>query len=147
MPLVVAMRRGAGWFLTISILSGINTLLQVFDANLRFIFGLGTTQVIDALAHGRGNAAMIPMILVDGMFLGILLLCWHYAKAGSRGAFLVGMIAYALDGGLLLLFRVWLDAAVHAYALFMIWRGYAAARELARTPQAAQPEASEPIAS
>jgi hypothetical protein len=143
-PVILRMRRGAGWFLTIAILSGVNSLLQVFDAKIRFIFGLGITQVVDALGHGGGQNGMILTIAVDGIFIAMLILCSKWAKAGSQGAFLGGMIAYALDGVLLLLFRVWLDAAVHAYALWMIWQGYSAARELAQIQHAAQPGLSQP---
>jgi hypothetical protein len=138
------MRRGASWFLTIALLSGVNSLLQIIDAKIRFIFGLGITQVVDAIAHGRGQNGTIVMIAVDGLFIALLILCSRWAKAGSQGAFLGGMIAYALDGVLLLLFSMWLDAAVHAYALYMIWQGYSAARELAQMQSAAQPGLSQP---
>lgn len=141
---ILRMRRGAGWFITIALLSGINSVLQIFDAKIRFIFGLGITQVVDALARGGGQNGTILMIAVDGVFIVMLILCAKWAKAGSQGAFLGGMIAYALDGVLLLLFSVWLDAAVHAYALYMIWQGYAASRELAQIQLAAQPGLSQP---
>jgi hypothetical protein len=143
-PVILRMRRGAGWLLTIALLSGVNSLLQIFDAKIRFIFGLGITQVLDAIGHGAGQNGMFVTIAVDGAFIVILILCSKWAKAGSQGAFLGGMIAYALDGVLLLLFSMWLDAAVHAYALYMIWLGYAAARELAQLRQAAQPGLSQP---
>jgi len=142
-PIILRMRRGAGWFLTIAILSGVNALLQIFDAKIRFIFGLGITQVVDAVAHGMERGTVV-VIVVDGLFIVMLILCSRWAKTGSQGAFLGGMIAYALDGVLLLLFSMWLDAAVHAYALWMIWQGYAAARELAQLQQAAQPGLSQP---
>jgi hypothetical protein len=144
MEALAGIRRAAGWFLTISILSGVNSLLQIFGTKVRFIFGLGITQVVDAMAHGRGDSAMILMIAVDGIFIGTLILCSIQARTGSQGAFLLGMILYALDGALLLYFQVWLDAAVHAYALFRIWQGYAAARVLAQAQSAAQPGQSEP---
>ncbi|HKW32737.1 MAG TPA: hypothetical protein VJN92_07015 [Candidatus Acidoferrum sp.] len=143
-PVILRMRRGAGWFLTIGLLSGVNSLLQIFDAKIRFIFGLGITQVVDGLGKGGGQNGMFLTIAVDGVFIVMLILCSRWAKAGSQGAFLGGMIAYALDGVLLLVFKVWLDAAVHAYALYMIWQGYAAARELAQVQQAAQPGLSQP---
>lgn len=141
---ILRMRRGAGWFITIALLSGVNSVLQIFDAKIRFIFGLGITQVVDALARGGGQNGTILMIAVDGVFIVMLILCAKWAKAGSQGAFLGGMIAYALDGVLLLLFSVWLDAAVHAYALYMIWQGYAASRELIQMQLAAQPGLSQP---
>lgn len=143
-PIILRMRRGAGWFLTIGLLSGVNSLLQIFDAKTRFIFGLGITQVVDAIGKGAGRSGMFTPIAVDGVFIVMLILCSRWAKAGSQGAFLGGMIAYALDGVLLLVFNVWLDAAVHAYALYMIWQGYAAARELAQMQLAAQPGLSQP---
>jgi hypothetical protein len=142
-PIILRMRRGAGWFLTIAILSGVNALLQIFDAKIRFIFGLGITQVVDAVAHGMERGTIV-VIVVDGLFILMLVLCSRWAKTGSQGAFLGGMIAYALDGILLLLFRMWLDAAVHAYALWMIWQGYSASRELAQLERAAQPGLSQP---
>ena len=143
-PVILRMRRGAGWFLTIAVLSGINSLLQVINAPVRFIFGLGITQVVGAAGHGAGQNGMFWTIAIDGVFIVMLVLFSRWAKAGSQGAFLGGMIAYALDGALLLFFSVWLDAAVHAYALYMIWQGYAAARELAQTQQAMQPGLSQP---
>jgi hypothetical protein len=143
-PVIQRMRRGAGWFLTIGLLSGVNAILQIFDAKIRFIFGLGITQVIDAVAHRMGQGGTIVMVVVDGLFILMLILCSRWAKTGSQGAFLGGMIAYALDGVLLLYFSMWLDAAVHAYALWMIWQGYSASRELAQLQQAAQPGLSQP---
>ena len=143
-PVIQRMQRGAGWFLTIGLLSGVNALLQIFDAKIRFIFGLGITQVVDAVAHGMGQGGAIVIVVVDGLFILMLILCSRWAKTGSQGAFLGGMIAYALDGMLLVFFSMWLDAAVHAYALWMIWQGYSASRELAQMQQAAQPGLSQP---
>ncbi len=136
-------QRGARWFLIIGVLSGVNAVLQIFGLNVRFIFGLGITQVVDAAAHGTQNGTII-MVVVDGLFILMLILCSKWAKTGSQGAFLGGMIAYALDGVLLLLFTMFIDAAVHAYALWMIWHGYSASRELAQLQQVAQPGLSQP---
>src|ERR1700682_2608980 len=143
-PVILRMRRGAGWFLTIALLSGVNSVLQIFDAKIRFMFGLGVTQLVDGMARGMGQSGTIVVVVVDGLFVVMLILCSRWAKMGSQGAFLGGMIAYALDGVLLLLFSMWLDAAVHAYALWMIWQGYSASRELAQMQQAAQPGLSRP---
>ncbi len=143
-PVILRMQRGAGWFLTIGLLSGVNALLEGFDAKIRFIFGLGITQVVDAIDRRSGQSGMIMMVVVDGLFILMLILCSKWAKTGSQGAFLGGMIAYALDGVMLLIFTMFLNAAVHAYALWMIWQGYAASRELAQMQQAAQPGLSQP---
>jgi hypothetical protein len=141
---ILGMRRGASWFFTIAILSGINSLLQIFDAHIRFIFGLGITQVVGTMAKQSSNGTVV-LLIVDGLFIGLLLLCGKWARERSQGAFLGGMIAYALDGLLLLLFNMWIDAAVHAYALYRMWQGYAASRELTQLEQAAQPGLSQPV--
>ena len=135
---IARLRRGASWFFTIAALSGVNSLLQIFDAKIHFIFGLGITQVAGAVARQSANGTAI-LLLVDGLFIGLLLLCGKWARERSQGAFLGGMIAYALDGVLLVMFGAWIDAAVHAYALYRMWQGYAASRELAQSEQAAQP--------
>src|SRR5713226_10319577 len=134
---ILRMQRGARWFLIIGVLSGLNAVLQIFGLNIHFFFGLGITQVVDAAAHGTGQSGTIIMVVVDGLFILMLILCSKWAKTGSRGAFLGGMIAYALDGVMLLLFTMLLDATVHAYALWMIWQGYSASRELAQMRQGA----------
>jgi hypothetical protein len=53
------MRRGASWFFTVAALSGINSLLQIFDAKIRFIFGLGITQVAGSLAGHTTNGTVV----------------------------------------------------------------------------------------
>ena len=142
---IASMRRGASWFYTIAILSGINSLLQIFDAKIRFIFGLGITQVVGSIAKQSSNGTVI-LLLVDGLFIGLLLLCGKWARERSQGAFLGGMTAYALDGVLLVVFGMWIDAAVHAYALYRMWQGYAASRELTELEKAAQPGLSQTAA-
>ena len=122
-PVILRMRRGAGWFFTIALLSGVNSVLQIFNAQIRFIFGLGITQVVDGMARGMGQGGTVVIAVVDGLFIVMLIVCSRWAKAGSQGAFLGGMVAYAL---------------------WMIWQGYAASRELAHMQQAAQPGLSLP---
>jgi len=137
-------RSGAMWFTIIAIVSGMNSLLQIFGArigsatNIHFIFGLGITQVADAIAKQSSNGTAI-LLVCDGIFLGLLLLFGMWARQRSQAAFIAGMIVYALDGVLLLRYGVWLDAAVHAYALFRMWQGFAACRELAEIDRAVQP--------
>jgi hypothetical protein len=96
------------------------------------------------MAKQSSNGTVV-LLIVDGLFIGLLLLCGKWARERSQGAFLGGMIAYALDGLLLLLFNMWIDAAVHAYALYRMWQGYAASRELVQLEQAAQPGLSQPV--
>ena len=52
------------------------------------------------------------------------------AVQGHRWAFLLGMVLFALDGALFVLIQDWVGVGFHAFALLMIGRGYAAARQL-----------------
>jgi len=141
--LLARMHRGATWFFTIAALSGISTLLQAFDAKLHFIFGLGITDVVNQIARGRGQNGGLAMILVDGLFVVLLVLCGVWARNRSQAAFMCGMIAYTLDGALLLLFGAWIEGLVHAYALWRLWDGYSACSELVKLDQSAQPGLSQ----
>ncbi len=46
----------AEWFLWVAALSVVNSFLSMSGSGIRFIFGLGTAQIIDALAHRRAAA-------------------------------------------------------------------------------------------
>src|SRR6267154_4456741 len=81
-PIILRMRRGAGWFLTIAILSGVNSVLQIFEAKIRFMFGLGVTQLVDGMARGMGQSGTIVIVVVDGLFVVMLILCSRWAKTG-----------------------------------------------------------------
>ena len=49
-------KAAAGWFLWVAALSVVNSFLSMSGSGIRFIFGLGTAQIIDALAHRRAAA-------------------------------------------------------------------------------------------
>ncbi|HTR67977.1 MAG TPA: hypothetical protein VMH85_19500 [Terriglobales bacterium] len=118
-------KTGAGWFIWIAGLSLINSLITAFDGNFHFIFGLGITTIVDAVARNAGRGAAIPGLVIDLFVAGVFAVFWHFGRKGGKWAFIVGMALYALDGVLLLLFRDFLGAAFHVYALFMLYRGLA----------------------
>jgi hypothetical protein len=90
---------------------------------VHFIVGLGITQVVDALAHQIGSSGLVLDIIINGFVVGIFVLFWKFASKGQSWAFMVGMILYALDGLLLLMFKDIFSVAFHAYALFRIYTG------------------------
>ena len=122
-------RRGANWFYWIAGLSFVNAVLALSGQGWRFLLGLGITQLVQELAHRSGGTGLkagivgIAMIVVFGV-LG------ERAVAGCRWAFVLGMVLYALDGGLFLVLHDWPALGFHVFALVMIGRGYVAARRL-----------------
>ncbi|MEP6901392.1 MAG: hypothetical protein ABJA66_06550 [Actinomycetota bacterium] len=128
-------KRGASWFYWIAGLSLINSLIFLFGGNWSFFAGLGITQVIDEIVDQisrSGDFSVIKIIafIIDLMIAAVFLLCGLWANKFKTWAFIVGMVLYFLDGVFLLVIGAYLPAAFHAFALFMIFRGLSAARQI-----------------
>ena len=116
-------KNGAGWFLAIAGLSILNSVLTMSGASFHFIFGLGTTEIVDAIGRQAGTTGSALSLVVNLFIAGVFLLFWNFARRGERWAFLVGMALYAVDGLILVPFKDFLGIAFHAYALFRIYNG------------------------
>jgi hypothetical protein len=123
-------RSGASWFYWLAGLSLINSAIALFGGNWVLIFGLGITQVFDAIAQKAGSAGTVIAIVLDLMAAGVLVFFGVFATKGHNWAFILGMILYALDAALMVLFQDWLGAAVHGYVLFRLFTGFNANRAL-----------------
>jgi len=120
------MRRGAGWLMAVALFSVINSALNLFDANLHFIVGLGVTQIADGIGKAGGAAGSIAGFVVSLFAAGVFVLFWKFARAGQRWAFLTAMILYALDGLIFLGVGLWLDFGFHVFALYCMYKGLSA---------------------
>lgn len=128
-------KSGANWFYWIAGLSLINSIIFLFGGNLSFIAGLGITQMLDAvvdqISGSEGfSAVKIITFAVDAILAGVFILCGMWANKLEIWAFVVGMVLYILDTILLLAIGAYLPVAFHAFALFMIFRGFSAARQI-----------------
>jgi len=121
-------RNGGQWFYWIAGLSLVNAAIGLAGGEWRFILGLGTTQIVQELAHA-GSAGMTAG-LVGLVVVAVFAILGQRAVLGAGWAFVLGMTLYALDGGIFLLIRDWAGAGFHAFALLMITRGYVASRRL-----------------
>ena len=126
---------GANWFYWIAGLSIVTSLITFFGGGLQFLFGLGITMIIDGMASAisedmGGDApkivALVLDLLVTGLFVGI----GYLANRKMLGAYIVGMVAFGLDGLLSLLVGDWLSVLAHGFVIFMLVRGFMAGREL-----------------
>jgi hypothetical protein len=116
-------RVGASWFITVAILSIVNSALSMSGARIQFIFGLGIAQFIDALAHRAGQAGLGLDLIINGFVAAVFVLFWHFARKGQQWAFLTGIALYAADALVMLYFRDILAVAFHAYALYRMYSG------------------------
>jgi hypothetical protein len=120
-------RVSARWFYWIAGLSLINSAVVIFGGSFHFVVGLGITSVVDALTKQAGSAGIVLDLIINGFVAGLFVLFGSCASKAQKWAFIVGLGLYALDGLLLLMARDILSVAFHAYALFCIYRGLAAA--------------------
>lgn len=122
----------ASWFYVIAGLSVVNSLIAAFGSDIRFIFGLGITSVVDAMvaAIEIGAAGKVVGLVVSIFLAGLFAIFGFLAKKRLHWAFLLGMGIYLLDGLLLLLVESYLSAAFHAYVLFRLYQGLSASRKL-----------------
>ncbi|HKM49339.1 MAG TPA: hypothetical protein VJX69_17245 [Terriglobales bacterium] len=118
-----ALKGSASWFVMIAALSVVNSILAMSGTSVRFIFGLGFSQIVDALAHQAGSTGYILDLIINGIIAGVFVLFWNFARKGQKWAWYVGMAVYLVDGLLLLLFKDYLAIAFHAYALYRMSSG------------------------
>lgn len=124
-------KAGASWFLMVGVLSVINSLLAMSGSGIRFIFGLGIAQFVDALARQAGQTGFALSLVINGGVAAVFVLFWNFARKGEQWAFLVGMGLYVIDALVTLMSpQGILAVAFHAYALYRIYRGLNGIRAL-----------------
>jgi hypothetical protein len=130
-PAVAALKgqflNGVGWFYWIGGLSIVN--IGMGFADRKFLFGLGITELVDAVAQAGEHASLPLLALSVAISLGFIGLGYQGRK-GKQGFILAGLVVYALDAGLLLVIQDWLSAAFHAFAGYSIFKGYRALKQI-----------------
>jgi hypothetical protein len=133
------LRSGAGWFYWIAGLSFVNSLVFWFGGRTSFLAGLGITQVVDAFLSVlatemgmEGNATItVAALVLDALGAGVFVVLGYLASKRFRWSFIAGMIVYALDAAILLAFSDFLGTGFHAFALFGLYGGIKALKQLA----------------
>jgi hypothetical protein len=131
-------RAGADWFFWIAGLSLVNTAIMHFGGNVQFVVGLGVTLIVDALAHGFADGEPdATKLLLTAIAVGFSVFCSLIAclvgwlsRKGILLIFGLGMFVYLLDGVLFLLLQDWMSIAFHGLALYSMWSGFTAFRQL-----------------
>jgi len=118
-----ALKGSSSWFVVIAGLSLVNSVLSMAGASIHFIFGLGLTQIVDALAHDSGGAGIVLDFIINGMIAGAFVFFWAFARKGAKWAFFAGMGLYVVDALILLAFKDILSVAFHGWALYRMYSG------------------------
>jgi hypothetical protein len=132
------MESGASWFYWIAGLSLVNAVSSALGSGWGFVIGLGFTQVLSAIAQvggtveeGSGIVIGVAWILNFATIGGFALLGW-LARRPSIAAFAIGIAGFAVDTLIFLLAADWVGVAFHGLALFFLWNGLSAARQIKR---------------
>jgi len=139
LQLLARMRSGASWFFWIAGLSIVNSVIIVGGGDMKFVVGLGITEIIDGLAQNASSIGKGAGLFMDLCVAGIFALFGVFAKKGNTACFIIGMVIYALDGLLFLLVQEWMSIGFHVFALFCIFSGFTAQRKLVQMANAQQP--------
>jgi hypothetical protein len=118
-----ALKASSSWFVVIAGLSLVNSVLSMAGASIHFIFGLGLTQIVDALAHDSGGAGIVLDLVINSLIAGVFVFFWHFARKGAKWAFFAGMALYVVDALILLAFKDILSVAFHGWALYRMYSG------------------------
>jgi hypothetical protein len=134
--LVKARSTGAGWLTWIGIFSGINSVLSIGGSTVSFVTGLALTYFIDGVFLAATKSKDVPAVatLVDLVVAGMFVLFGRLASRGAVWPFIAGLVIYVIDAGLFLLLQDIVGFGIHCFALFFVFKGWRAARTLARNP-------------
>lgn len=125
-------RSSASWFFFIAALTLVNTALFYFNSNRRFVIGTGVTDLANSVGADviTGVAGTIFAVIVNVVVIGGLVGLGWLGRKSITWAFLVGIVVYALDALLLVWITDWLSVVFHALAIFYLFRGFQASRQL-----------------
>ncbi len=126
---------GANWFYWIAGLSLVNIITGMLGSDWGFAIGLGVSQILSGIANELRDAGtsfgtvglLHAASLAAAAFFAA---CGWLSRRPSIIAYLVGIAAFAADSLIFLLASDWIGVAFHALALFFLWSGFSAARQL-----------------
>jgi GYF domain 2 len=124
------LKSGASWFYWIAALSLVNSIAALTGTGWRFLLGLGITQIIDAFGTRLGGSAKAVVLVLDLAVAGVFVLFGVFASKAHIRAFIVGMTLFGLDGLLMVLLQDWWGVGFHVFALYCLFRGLSACREV-----------------
>lgn len=145
----VAGSNGAKWFYWIAGLSLVNTIILHTGGQIQFIVGLAITLIVDVLASEIGKqepqlaTGLMAISIAFSIFVSLVACLFGWlSQRRILWIFGIGMFVYLLDGLLFLLVGDFFSAAFHGYALFSMFQGFNAYRQLNRLELAMESSAS-----
>jgi hypothetical protein len=129
-------KNGAAWFYWVAGLSAINTIIALTGNQWGFALGMGVTTIANAVAMQGAPPEDRPVAIgvaigFNVIVLGLVVLCGWLSQKRFLIPFALGMLLYLFDGLLFLLMGPdIMSIALHGFALFCMFSGFSAYRQL-----------------
>lgn len=122
---------GANWFYLIGVLSLINALLSLSNKNIRFIFGLISTDFFILLSKlTKLQNIKLTFYVITFILCAFFIIIGYLGNKQKKWCFIVGGILYSADTVLLLLFKNYHDIFWHIIAIYAIFKGFTAINKI-----------------
>ncbi|MBD3362165.1 hypothetical protein GF362_00415 [Candidatus Dojkabacteria bacterium] len=121
---------GADWFYWIAGLSVVNSAIFVFGGGVRFIVGLGVTQLAESMLSPIGNIGLIISFGFTLITAIVFIVIGIFARQNSIWAFLFGLVLYLIDTFIFIVFTDIFAILFHIFALVQIFMGMNACKNL-----------------
>jgi len=122
-------KNAASWLYWIAGVTAVISTINFFGGRMIGYLGLFVPTILSGdRSYGRIES-IVGLILaaVSAIVYGGL---GFVASKGARWAFVVGILLYAIDTAIFAFAREWIGVALHVYALYIIFRGVGAAKQL-----------------
>jgi hypothetical protein len=127
-------KNGANWFYWIAGLTIVTSLIAFGGGGIRFLISLGSTQLIDGIAEvlapRLGGAVKVVALVLDLVVTALFVLFGWLANKKHLWAYILGMVAFGLDGLVNLMAADVIGVVAHVVILFFLVRGFLAGREM-----------------
>lgn len=121
-------KTGLNWFYWIGAMSILNSIIAATGSSVTFVIGLGITQFIDGFMRAMaddlgGDGSFVRVIgwVIDIAIAGIFIILGILSKKRIRWLIITGMVIYAFDALLMILFKDILGMVFHGLAIVGIW--------------------------
>jgi hypothetical protein len=122
-------KSGASWFYWIAGMSVLNEIFFLTHSGWNFAIGLGITQVISAFSAALFGGSIV-LSVINLLIVGAFVLLGKMADRGHLWAYVTGIIIYSFDAIIFIIIKDYIGLGLHAFALFFIYRGMRAYRQL-----------------
>jgi len=132
-------KMGASWFYWIAALTLVNSLAMKLGVSWEFVLGLGMTRIVDLLAmmvQDTTSGVMVFqafIVALDVGFAALFAAIGYTAQKGSADSYEVGLVFYAFDSLLFLLSFDIIGIVLHGVALFFLFRGWRALKNMQKS--------------